>query len=145
MEYNYKNYLSLFNLILLIFNFIFLFKKKIKNNQEFRKKEIDINFKFKNADNFLNLAFKAYKQISTYLNNKYNIKIYKKRKRKRKKISLHSVDVLNPILHKYYIVKKLKDKFILRFNKYHPEYLIYDIFGKEHTNAKYENSIKLSV
>ena len=145
MEYNYKNYLFLFNLILLIFNFVFLFKKKIKNNQEFRKKEIDINFKFKNADNFLNLAFKAYKQISSYLNNKYNIKIYKKKKRKRKKISLHSVDVLNPILHKYYIVKKLKDKFILRFNKYNPEYLIYDIFGKEHTNVKYKNSIKIAM
>ena len=146
MEYNYRFYFSLFNLIILIFNFFFILKKKkIKNKEEFRGKEIGINIKFKNSDNFLNLAFKAYKEISTYLNNKSNIKIYKKRKRKRKKISLNCVDVINPILHKYYIVKKLKDKFILRFNKYNPEYLIFDIYGIEHRNEKYKNSIKIAV
>ena len=53
--------------------------------------------------------------------------------------------MLNPIIHKYYIVKKLKDKFILRFNKYNPDYLIYDIFGKEHRNPKYKNSIKIAM
>ena len=58
---------------------------------------------------------------------------------------MYSVDVLNPILHKFYVVKQLKDKFILRFNKYNPDYLIYDIFGKEHTNTKYENSIKIAM
>ena len=144
MEYKYKIYITLFNLFILIFNFLFLFKKN-GNKENFGGKEIDINFKFKSADNFLHLAFKAYKKITTYLNNKYNIKIYKKRKRKRMKISLYSVDVLNPILHKFYIVKQLKDKFILRFNKYNPDYLIYDIFGKEHTNTKYENSIKIAM
>ena len=39
-------------------------------------------------------------------------------------------------------MKKLKDKFI---NKYNPDYLIYDIFGKEHRNPKYKNSIKIAL
>jgi hypothetical protein len=144
MEYN-KVFLSLFNIIILIFNFFFIFQKKIENKDKIKGKEIEINFKFKNAENFLNLAFKAYRQISTYLNNKYNIKIYKKRKRKRKKISLHCVDVLNQIMYKRNLVKNLKNKFILRFNKYNPDYLIYDNFGKEHRNEKYKNSIKIAL
>ena len=142
MEYN-KVFLSLFNLIILIFNCFFIFQKIIENKDTIKGKEIDINFK--NAENFLNLAFKAYNQISTYLNNKYNIKIYKRRKRKRKKISLYCVDVLNQIMYKRNLVHNLKNKFILRFNKYNPDYSIYDNFGKEHRSEKYKNSIKIAL
>ena len=48
-------------------------------------------------------------------------------------------------MHKYFIIKKLKDKFILRFNKYNPDYLIYDVFGKEHLSEQYKNSIKIAM
>ena len=48
-------------------------------------------------------------------------------------------------MYKRNLVKNLKNKFILRFNKYNPDYLIYDNFGKEHRNEKYKNSIKIAL
>jgi hypothetical protein len=39
----------------------------------------------------------------------------------------------------------LKDKFRVKFDKYKPDSLIYDIFGKEHLNNEYNNSIKIVI
>ena len=108
---------------------------------------IKIKFKFKNADNFLNLVSKTYEQISNYLNMKYNIinNISKNRKIYKKKISLYSVDLFDPKGHKLWISQKLKDKFRIKFDKNNPDYLTYNIFGDEHLNNKYKNSIKLLI
>ena len=38
----------------------------------------------------------------------------------------------------------MKDKFIIKFNKNNPDYLIYNVFGTEHLNPKYNNSIKIA-
>lgn len=39
----------------------------------------------------------------------------------------------------------LKEKFIIKFDKNKPDYLIYNVFGNEHLNPKYNNSIKISI
>ena len=78
---------------------------------------------------------------------KYNIfnDISKNRKIYKKKISLYSVDLFNPKGHKIWIHQKLKDKFRIKFDKNNPDYLIYNIFGDEHLNQKYKNSIKIAI
>ena len=89
------------------------------------------------------------KQISNYLNEKYNNKIknsmIKYNKRYKKKISLYSVDLFNPKGHRLWLKNKLKDKFRIKFAKYKPDYLIYNVFGNEHLNEKYSNSIKIAI
>jgi hypothetical protein len=78
---------------------------------------------------------------------KYNIvnDISKDRKIFKKKISLYSVDLFDPKGHKYWIHRKLKAKFKIKFDKNNPDYLIYNIFGDEHLNQKYKNSIKIAI
>ena len=69
---------SLLNLIIFIINFHFLFESKnfeskdIKDEEKLEIQNIKINYQFKSADNFLNLVFKKYQQISNYLNSKYD-------------------------------------------------------------------------
>ena len=143
IQLNIKLYLIILNLIIFIFNFYLLFEKKCIKSEE----KYEIKFKFKNADNFLNLLSKTYEQISNYLNIKYNIAndISKDRKIYKKKISLFSVDLFNPKNHKLWIKRKLKAKFRIKFDKNNPDYLIYNIFGDEHLNKKYKNSIKIAI
>ena len=143
LKLNIKIFLILLNLIIFIFNFYLLFERKsIKNDENY-----EIKLKFKNADNFLNLLSKTYEQISNYLNMKYNIvnDISKERKIFKKKISLYSVDLFNPKGHKYWLHRKLKAKFKIKFDKNNPDYLIYNTFGDEHLNQKYKNSIKIAI
>jgi len=111
--------LYLFNFIVFIINYILLFKKKKKYVSRFKSKEFGINFK--PAEDFLYLAVKSYQQISNYLDKKYDSNIIKNKAKK--KISLNCVE--------------------LDENK--PDYLIYDIFGKEHLNQKYKDSIKIAL
>ena len=75
------------NLIILLINFILLLKKnKIVDEEKIKYKIIQTNFTFKNSDiNLLNFFIKTFKQISNYLNMKYNYKIIIKNKRKLKK------------------------------------------------------------
>jgi hypothetical protein len=143
LNINIKKYSIILNLIIFIFNFYLLFERKIIKNEE----KYEIKIKFKSADNFLNLFSKTYEQISNYLNMKYNIfnETSKNRKIYKKKISLYSVDLFSPKFHKLWIYRKLKKKFRIKFDKNNPDYLIYNIFGDEHLNQKYKNSIKIAI
>jgi len=105
----------------------------------------------------LTFSNKNYFEISNYLNSKYDInnliiiqnQTFKQKreiikKKKRKKIVLYGVDLYSLENHKYWIKSRLKDKFIIKFDSNKPDYLIYNIFGSEHLNPKYNNSIKIA-
>ena len=150
--------LLIIHILLIFFNIYFLIKKK---NIMHIKKQLDENTiqKFKISDYFiLNMMNKKYQDISDFLNNKYkennivsiqkiiilllnNFLFY----RKRKTIILYSVDLFSYPIHKRWLKDKLKDKFILQFNKNNPDYLIYNVFGKEHLNPKYNKAIKIAI
>ena len=113
----------------------------------------------KNSD-LLTLLFskKKFFDISNYLNSKFESKIHlrfnqafipknKKRikKKKRKKIVLYSVDLFSLKIHKYWLKNLLKDRFIIKFDNNKPDYLLYNAFGSEHLNPKYNNSIKIAI
>lgn len=135
--------LFLFNFIVLIINFILLFKKKIKYMKKFKSKEIGI--KFKNVEDFLYFAVRSYQQISNYLDKKYDSYIIFNKTKRKKKLSLNCVDQLNSISYKYRVKKLLDRRYIVRLDGNKPDYLIYDIFGKEHLNPKYKDSIKIAL
>ena len=63
----------------------------------------------------------------------------------KKRIQIYSVDLFSFNFHKKWLIDKLKDKFIIKFNKNNPDYLIYNVFGSEHLNPKYNNSIKIAI
>ena len=147
---NLKFYLSLLNLMILFINLILIFKKKIiKDKEKINVKDIRLNVKLKNSEDFLYFALENYNLISNYLNEKFNNKILinksKNSKINKKKISLYSVDLFNPKRHRFWLKNKLKDKFRIKFDKYKPDYLIYNTFGNEHLNDKYSNSIKIAI
>ena len=48
-------------------------------------------------------------------------------------------------MHKYWLKDRLKDKFIIKFKSNNPDYLFYNVFGSEHLNPKYKNSIKIII
>ena len=74
---------------------------------------------------------------------KYN---YKKIKIKtKKKLIVYSVDQINIKASLIIIKSQLKDKYRIKFDKYNPDYLIYDVFGEEHMNKEYNNSIKIAI
>ena len=39
----------------------------------------------------------------------------------------------------------MKNKFVIKFNKNKPDYLIYNVFGNNHLSPKYNNSIKIAI
>ena len=47
--------------------------------------------------------------------------------------------------HKIWLKAQLKEKFIIKFSSYKPDYLIYNICGDECSKPKYKNSIKIAL
>ena len=154
MNYTYYNIkkskfiLLYINLLIYMINIIFFFslKKKIINYKKI--------FELKYSDRYiLSLSKKKYKEISNFLNNKFNINyIFIKNKKKKipikknkKEIFINVVDSFNNTYHMEWIKKKLYDKFIIIFDNNNPDYLIYNIFGNNHTNPKYNNAIKIAL
>ena len=151
-----KKILFCFNFFLTFINILYLFF----NNHNNEAILIEFMNQAKNSD-LLPLTFmnKNYLIISNYLNSKYGInKIFinhnktfiPKRKngmpnKKRKKISLYSVDLFSIRRHKYWLINKLKDSFIIKFDSSKPDYLLYNTFGNMHLNPKYKNSIKIAI
>lgn len=98
---------------------------------------------------------KNYFEISYYLNSKYKkmsikweqnkYQIKKKKTMKKKRIKLYSVDLFDRKFHEKWIKNKLKDKFIIKFNSNNPDYLIYNTFGDQHLNPKYNKTIKIAI
>ena len=162
-----KKFFIIIHILILLINIYNLLKNRTL------KKNIDVKFSSKNenieeklmnywkfSDYFTINNFKRkYKEIADYLNNKYTLNINKNIKiktknlplnnfifpSKRKKVNLYSVDLFSITIHKKWLKDKLKDKFIIRFNKNKPDYLIYNVFGNEHLNPKYNKSIKIAI
>jgi hypothetical protein len=119
---------------------------KVKNNKDEDKiNSKNFQIKFKYSDNFLNFSIKTFKQISNYLNMKYDYNIIKNRRKYKKIITVYSVDHLNPKSSFLWIKIDLKHNLRVKYDKYKPDYLIYDVFGNSHLNKEYEDSIKIAI
>ena len=152
-----KFFFFISNYIIILVNISVLITKTKK---KINKTEL---YKFKNSDSFiLDLISKSFFELSKILENKYNYFIYTKKSKlslrifltsilfkkilnSKKKIQIYSVDLFSFDFHKNWLKDKLKDKFIIEFNKNNPDYLIYNVFGNEHLNPKYNNSMKIAV
>ena len=136
--------------MLIINLYLLLLNHNIINDKEFIIHKIIKEFK--DSDYFpLFLTARTYKFISNFLNNKYNCNKNKEEKlkfykiKKRKQISINPVDLNDPKYDKNWIRKTLKKEFKVKFDSKNPDYLIYNIFGTEHSNSKYNNSIKIAI
>jgi hypothetical protein len=98
----------------------------------------------KNSDYFsLYISIQKYTKIIDFLNKRFFTKNRSVIKNK-KKISISSVDFLNGVNYSNYFIEMLKEDFIIDFNNTFPDYLFYDVFGCEHLNPRYNNSIKIA-
>lgn len=97
---------------------------------------IESYFNFKNSDSYIFSSAKfLFKNV--YLKNTFN---YTK-----KKISISCEDTLNnPNYIGYYISMIENKNLIIEKNGQHPDFLIYDVFGCEHLNEKYNDSVKIA-
>ena len=156
---SFKLIILLINIFLIFINIHLLFYKNTKEVIEFNE-YIQKFFNQIKISDFLPLCFssKKYLEIGNYLNSKYDVNnliliqnqtINSKKKlilkKRRKKILLYSVDLFSFDFHKKWLNKRLKDKFIIKFDSNNPDYLIYNVFGSEHLNPKYNNSIKIAI
>ena len=120
------------NIILLLFN-IFIVIKSINTgiNDYF-------DFKLKNVDNF---TFFLSKNIYENFYKNDNID-----KNKTIKISLNCVDTLKTQFSNELIKFWFKNEtnFLFDINEENPDFLIYDIVGRENLNTKYNNSLKIA-
>ena len=156
---SFKFIILLINLFIIFINIYFLFYKKTIKVIEFNEYKQKYLNQIKSSD-FFPLCFsnKKYFEISNYLNSKYDVnnliiiqnqttksKTKAILKKRRKKIVLYSVDLFSLNFHKNWLKNRLKDKFIIKFDSNKPDYLIYNVFGSEHLNPKYNNSIKIAI
>lgn len=135
------------NLCIFLFN-LFLFLKTNKINKKIINDLYNKELELKNSDiNIISFINKSYQEISNYLNNKYNYNntIVEKKNNEKKKIHIYSTDLFNLHDHKRWIRRKLKEKFIIKFDPHKPDYLIYNIFGGNHIKSKFNNSIKIAI
>ena len=120
----------LINIIILIGN-IYLSLKSTDNKYS--------QFEFKSSDNFtFFISKKLYKSV-------YKDNIVKKNQKI--KVSVNFVDSV-PKGYNYEILKnwfKNQPNFILENNTENPDFLFYDVWGKNHSNRKYNKSVKIAV
>jgi hypothetical protein len=147
-----KIYITIF----LILNYIFLFINLILVNLNFEiisNRNSKILSNFKNVDLFfINIAKKTFKQISFYLNSKFE-KSWNKYKsldnkiREKKVISINSVGSSSIYYNNRLIkdiTKLLENTFIFNFTSNNPDYLVYDVFNCDQLDYKYNNAIKIA-
>jgi hypothetical protein len=103
---------------------------------------------FKSSDNFsLKLLNESYLKISDYLNDKYLTILNKNNSKtiKKKIIKVFIVDSFSFNYHVEWLKSKLKDNFIIKIDSKNPDYLFFNVFGKEHLQKKYNNAIKIAI
>ena len=133
------------NSLVFFVNFYFFKKKK---NILFLS-----NLKIKNVDKLnILLTIKSFQKISNYLNSNYFSfkRTFKKNyynKNKKGKIIL--VDCVDFIKNNKWCIGYLKEIFknknyLFKLDSNNPDYVIYDVFGCEHTQPKFNNSIKIA-
>ena len=136
------------NIILLAINLYFLLFVNINNINDNEFDIFKIIKEFKNSDYFsMFLTTRTYKYISNFLNDKYNNKKSEENKfnKRKKKIALYSVDLNDPKYHRKWLRRILNKKYRIKFDSNNPDYLIYNVFGNEHLNYKYNNSVKIAI
>ena len=135
-----KKFCILFlNILIFIIN-LYLLQKKIN---------LIIFSKFRNVDIIpLLILKKSFRNISNRLNNNYFLTKHNNKKCNRNKTKIILLDCVD-FLDKNYCIGDIKNIFkinnyILKIESENPDYLIYDVFGCEHLNKKYNNSIKIA-
>jgi len=120
--------------IFIIFNFIFLI---INISFSIYKRTY---FQFKNSDKYIFHNRRNFKSINIF---KHNFK--SKKTKKKINISLICKDKLDNI-GCFQSYKKWLEKYnyIVHMDNDQPDFLIYDVFGCEHANPKYNKSIKIA-
>ena len=130
-------FINIFVFISLLINIKFLLKKK----------NIYIFHLLKNIDIFsLGISIKKYSKILHFLSTKFYLNERKNHLNNKRNISILNVDFLSDMKanNLNYLKHILKDDFIIDFNNTSPDYLFYDVFGCEHLNQIYNNSIKIA-
>ena len=160
----YKYLFFIINYIIIFINIsLFLISPgNYKNNIKINNKNNLYLNKFRSSDYYIiNLINKSYFKIAKILENTFKYTIYIKKNEfsliyylkyitksiiySKKKILIYSVDLFSFDFHKKWLKNILKDKYIIKYNKNNPDYLIYNVLGTEHLNPKYNNSIKIAI
>jgi hypothetical protein len=150
--------------IILIINNLFLFINLILKylNLKIIEDKIRISPNFKNVDLFfINNTRKTFKQIALYLNSKYfkfnlnnnetinsnGTKFLEKNIKEKKVINIYSVGSSSTYYKNLLIndmIKLLENQYLFNFTSDNPDYLLYDVFGCEQIELKYQNAIKIA-
>ena len=142
-----KKKLKLFQKIILFTNIISLFFNLTFYTFKRKKFKFFNTNLFKISDCFIfKLNIKAYKDISKYLNVKFNInKESSKMQIFKKEIKIKITGLFDKINHIIWLINKIGNEFEIKFVKNNPDYLIYNVFGNEDIKSKYNNAVKIAI
>ena len=144
--------------IFLIVNYIFLFINLILNFNFgiINKTNAKILSHFKNVDLFfINISKISFSKIALYLNSKFyknNLnfnenKLFDLKVKEKKIINFCIIGSFNLYRKNQLIndvIKLLENKYIFNFTSNNPDYLIFEVFGCDQLDSKYNNAIKIA-
>ena len=140
------HYLMIMNIIILLINVFYSIHINIKENL--------LLVKFKNVDNkTLCYSKKTFKEISKDIKKTFVLNIKSKLKKIRILLGLlfkskKTIVIFYEDNHNRksnYIIKMLKKKYDIKLSNKKPDYLLYNVFGCNHLNNEYNDSIKIAI
>ena len=63
----------------------------------------------------------------------------------KKLIKINCLDLFSFKRHRVWLLEKLNDSFIIKFDSENPDYILFNVFGNKHLNNKYKKSVKIAV
>ena len=140
------HYLMIMNIIILLINLFYSININIKENL--------LLVKFKNVDNkTLCYSKKTFKEISEEIKKTFVLNIKSKLKKIRMLFGIlfkskKTLEIFYEDNHNRksnYIIKFLKKKYDIKLSNKKPDYLLYNVFGCNHLNNEYNDSIKIAI
>jgi len=129
------------NLFLLIYN------QAIKNRPNFNS----ISFLKFSDSKIIEICKKSFKDISSYLSNKFNLANFNLHEKienfysGNKRLKIKSIDLFDENRHYNWLMNIIGDEFEIIIDRENPDYLIYNVFGDNDINISFQNCIRIAI
>ena len=136
------------NIIFLSLNlFLLIYNQAIKNRPNFNS----ISFLKFSDSKIIEICKKSFKDISSYLSNKFNLANFNLHEKienfysGKKRLKIKSIDLFDENRHYNWLMNIIGDEFEIIIDRENPDYLIYNVFGDNDINISFQNCIRIAI
>ena len=136
------------NIIFLSLNlFLLIYNPAIKNRPNFNSRSF---LKFSDSK-IIDICKKSFKDISSYLSNKFNLANFNLHEKienfysGKKRLKIKSIDLFDENRHYNWLMNIMGDEFEIIIDRENPDYLIYNVFGDNDINISFQNCIRIAI